>query len=100
MTIIKDPEGNETRALHEMIDFKGCSVLEIGSGDGRLTWRYAGKAAHTTGIDPSAEAIDKARLNTPAELRGRVSFLEASLQDFTASFKGPKFDLAVFAWSL
>jgi cyclopropane fatty-acyl-phospholipid synthase-like methyltransferase len=42
MSIIKDPEGSEIQALFDLYtDWGGKSVLEIGSGDGRLTWRYA-----------------------------------------------------------
>jgi len=43
MVIRTDPENNETRALFDLADFKSKRVLEIGCGDGRLTWRYATK---------------------------------------------------------
>jgi 2-polyprenyl-3-methyl-5-hydroxy-6-metoxy-1,4-benzoquinol methylase len=36
-----DPEGNETTAIHELIDFQGADVLEAGCGDGRLTTTFA-----------------------------------------------------------
>jgi cyclopropane fatty-acyl-phospholipid synthase-like methyltransferase len=32
-----DPEGVETRAIRELIDFAGKDVLEIGCGEGRMT---------------------------------------------------------------
>jgi hypothetical protein len=32
-----DHEGNETRALHELVDFRDKDVLEIGCGDGRMS---------------------------------------------------------------
>ena len=41
MTIRTDPENNETRALLDMANFGGQHVLEIGCGDGRVTWLYA-----------------------------------------------------------
>jgi len=44
MKIRIDPENNEPRALFEIADIKGLHVLEIGGGDGRLTWRYAKEA--------------------------------------------------------
>ena len=50
MTIRSDPENSEIRALFDLVDFCGKHVLEIGCGDGRLTWRYAEAAAHVTGI--------------------------------------------------
>jgi hypothetical protein len=37
MTINVDPENSETRAVFNLADFNGQSVLEIGCGDGRLT---------------------------------------------------------------
>jgi ubiquinone/menaquinone biosynthesis C-methylase UbiE len=100
MAVIKDPEGNETASLHAMVAFKDLSVLEVGCGEGRLTWRYAEKAAHITAIDPDGEAVEKARANLPEKLRGRVSFLESTIEDFTKSFSDRRFDLAIFAWSL
>ena len=45
-----DPEGNETRVIHELVDFAGQRVLEIGCGDGRLIWRYADSAATVLGL--------------------------------------------------
>jgi len=46
MAIRIDPENNETPALFDMVNFGGQRVLEIGCGNGRVTWRYADKAAH------------------------------------------------------
>ena len=40
-----DPEGAELAALGKLVDFAGLHVLEVGCGDGRLTWRYADGAA-------------------------------------------------------
>jgi len=37
MTIRVDPEQNETCALFNFVDLDGRRVLEIGSGNGRLT---------------------------------------------------------------
>jgi hypothetical protein len=34
-----DPEGNETHALHALVNLKAKHVLEIGCRDGRMTWR-------------------------------------------------------------
>ena len=100
MAINKDPEGNETSTLQALVDFKGLSVLEIGCGDGRLTWRYADQAAQVTAIDPDRKDIEAARTNLPERLEGRVSFLESTLEDFAESFSDRRFDLAIFSWSL
>ena len=100
MAVIKDPEGNETSALHAMVDFGGQSVLEIGCGDGRLTWRYAGSAAQVTAIDPDGKDLEMACANLPERLEEKVSFLESTIEDFAKSFRGRKFDVAIFSWSL
>ena len=41
MHLQRDPEQIEIRMLREFADLEGKHILEIGSGDGRLTWRYA-----------------------------------------------------------
>jgi ubiquinone/menaquinone biosynthesis C-methylase UbiE len=100
MTIQIDPEKNETRALFDLADFSGQYVLEIGCGDGRLTWRYADKAAHVTAIDPNADRIDQARENMPDELRDRVEFHTISFEGFAKSSKSSIFDSVILSWSL
>jgi 2-polyprenyl-3-methyl-5-hydroxy-6-metoxy-1,4-benzoquinol methylase len=100
MAVVKDPEGIETAALHRMVDFTGLRVLEIGCGNGRLTWRYSAEAANVTGIDPDEEDINTAQTSTPAELRSKVSFRHSTLEDYAKAFPERNFDLAIFAWSL
>jgi 2-polyprenyl-3-methyl-5-hydroxy-6-metoxy-1,4-benzoquinol methylase len=100
MPIIRDPEGNQTAALHQLVDFAGKRVLEVGCGDGRLTWRYAEKTAQVTGIDPYAEGIRVAKLNTPEHLKERVAFLASTIEDFLFPQDKPRFDTAVLSWSL
>jgi ubiquinone/menaquinone biosynthesis C-methylase UbiE len=100
MTIRADPENNEPRALFELASFGGQRVLEIGCGDGRLTWRYAERAAHVTAIDPFAEGIRQAKENLPPGLHGRIEFLNQPFEDFAAARESAGFDLAILSWSL
>lgn len=100
MAIRIDPEKNERRALLDLVDFAGRRVLEIGCGDGRLTWRYAERAAHVTAIDPSAEAIGRAREDMPEELREHVEFHAAAFDDFAAGSTPSRFELIMLSWSL
>lgn len=100
MSILIDPTGNEIDCLRDMVDLHNLRVLEIGCGEGRLTWRYAGLTAQVTAIDPDSDAIVAAQQNVPAELNSRVTFLATSLQEFAASFSGERYDLALFSWSL
>ncbi len=100
MTVRLDPEKNETRALFELMDFEGKRVLEIGSGDGRLTWLYADRAAHVTAIEPFAPSFAKAEEGLPDELKGRVEFQNISFEDFAADSEPSAFDIAILSWSL
>ena len=100
MTIRIDPENNEIRALIDRVDFSGQRVLEIGCGDGRLTWRYAGRAGHVTALDAFADGITRAKENIPDELKGRVEFQHVAFEDFAAASGPSAFDIAILSWSL
>ena len=100
MAVIGDPENKQTRALFNMVDFGGKHILEIGCGDGRLTWRYADKAAHVIAIDPNAEQIMLAMDHIPIELRNRVEFRCAPFEDFAAASAASAFDIVILSWSL
>jgi 2-polyprenyl-3-methyl-5-hydroxy-6-metoxy-1,4-benzoquinol methylase len=98
MAVVIDPEGHELTALAEVVDFTGLRVLDVGAGDGRLTWRIASQAESVLGIDVDEELIQTARRETPPELRGKVEFRETSL---VALDEPPRrFDLVFFTWSL
>jgi len=98
MPVRIDPEDTETAALHDYVDFSGKRMLEIGCGDGRLTWRYADRAAHIVAIDPKAEDIEIAIEECPAELREKIEFRAARLEEL--DLPAEKFDLALLSWSL
>ena len=46
-----DPAGVELRTIHEIADLRNARVLEVGAGDGRLTFRYAMETNKVVGID-------------------------------------------------
>lgn len=98
MTAVRDPEGNETRVLRQLADFTGKDVLEIGCGDGRLTWRYADTARSVLGLDPSASAIEAAGVALPARLRPKVRFQVGDVT--SAELPTEAFDIGLLAWSL
>ena len=100
MPIRVDPEGNETRALFGSAELDGRSVLEIGCGDGRLTWRYASKAAHVTAIDPHEDSVIRAKASIPEDLRDRVDIMRADFERFAASSGPSAFDTVILSWSL
>ncbi len=98
MTLQKDPERTEERILHKYADFSGKRVLEIGCGEGRLTWKYAAKARQVIGIDPDADSLKVARADRPVDQREIVSFARAS--SLNIPFSKETFDIAILAWSL
>jgi ubiquinone/menaquinone biosynthesis C-methylase UbiE len=95
MSLQIDPERTETKYLHQFADFVGKRVLEIGCGDGRLTWQYAKQAKSVVGIDLNADDLRVATIERPSD--APVSFLHAD--SIHIPFAKRKFDLAILAWS-
>ena len=93
-----DPEGVETRVVHGLIDFAGKDVLEIGCGDGRLTWRFADAAASVLALDPDESAIATARERTPDALKAKLPFRVADVTNIKLA-QGA-YDIGVFSWSM
>ncbi len=98
MTLQKDPEGNEVKYLHKFGDFKNKRVLEVGCGEGRLTWKYASASTLTVGIDSDQTALRVARADSPVDLRTQVHFSGASARNIP--FAHETFDIAILSWSL
>jgi ubiquinone/menaquinone biosynthesis C-methylase UbiE len=93
-----DVFGDEAAAIADVADLRGLRVLEVGAGEGRLTWRFAGETASVLAIDPDEERVAQAREEMPSELAGRVRF---EVMD-AVELEVPKqtFDLALLSWSL
>ena len=105
MPIRLDPEESETAALFDYAgDLAGQRVLEIGCGDGRLTWRYADQAASVIALDPNPDDIALAINNCPTWLLGRIEFKLGTLHELAESLASatqpPGFDMAILSWSL
>ena len=98
MTFQKDAEKHERKALHKLVDFKNQRVLEVGCGEGRLTWEYAYLAQQVIGIDPDPEAIRVAYYDMQPELRKTTAFACAS--SLHLPFPHERFDIALLSWSL
>ena len=97
MEPLRDPEGYEARNLHLAGRFAGKDVLEIGCGDGWLTWQYAGLVEKVTGIDPIRSELQNARTSRPVGITNI-----ALVQTMAESLPFPPgiFDIAVFSNSL
>ena len=51
MSFQKDSDRNEIKYLNKFVDLKDKRVLEIGCGEGRLTWQYARNARSVVAVD-------------------------------------------------
>ena len=98
MGITIDPEETETRILHELVDFHDKDVVEVGCGNGRMTWRYAERARFVLALDPNEALIAEARQQMPERLQSMVSFLTGDAQSVGLPEQG--FDVAILSWSL
>ena len=100
MSVQVDPEGNEIRALFDLVDLSERDVLEIGCGDGRLTWRYEDKTSHVTAIEPFTAAVERAKKHLPEASKGRVELHNVAFEEFAAITEPSTFDIAILSWSL
>ena len=98
MTLQRDPEGFEKKILQKYVEFVNKRVLEVGCGEGRLTWKYADASSLTVGFDPDQDALRIARADSPYNLREHVHFAQASASHIP--FSKETFDIAILAWSL
>jgi ubiquinone/menaquinone biosynthesis C-methylase UbiE len=96
-THVIDPEA-EMAALRTLGGLDGARVLEIGCGDGRLTFRYAPAARSVLAIDPRAKAIAKARDILPVESAEGVRFEIGSALEFDQP--PASFDVGLLSHSL
>lgn len=98
MTLQRDAEQNEAKYLHAFADFAGKRVLEVGCGEGRMTWQYAQTPQITLGVDPDRDALRIATVDRPADLQSKVLFAGSDSQHLP--FSKETFDIAILAWSL
>lgn len=97
MIIRQDPEENEIRSLLRLVDLSERDVLEIGCGDGRLTWRYASQAARVVAIDSFGPSIRQAREDMPGALQDRVELHQVGFLDFASGCASATFDIALLS---
>ena len=98
MTRVVDAEGVHLAAILRAADFSDKRVLEVGCGDGRLTWGIAATSSSVFAFDPKAEDVASARSACPEELRERVRFEVANAEEI--DIEPQSVDLVFFSWSL
>lgn len=93
-----DPAGLELRTILQAVDFRDARILEVGAGDGRLTFRYAGEPRSVVGIDMKEPEIRSAAKTARARFRGDARFLCASAT--ALPFSAEEFEIVLLASSL
>ena len=63
---LRDPQGNESRHAIRYGQIDGKVVLELGCGNGWLTWQLAGDAGSVFGLDPCLSDLVEGKTSQPA----------------------------------
>ncbi len=92
------PPGFELRLIERFVSLRRKRILEIGCGDGRLTFQYATKASSILAIDPDGSSIDEAAAERDARGIDNIDFRVGSIEGLPRN--GAPFDVALFSWSL
>lgn len=95
---VRPADDTELRGLRGERHFRGKDVLDIGTGNGRLSWLIVPLARSVTGLDPDADAIGEARREARRRGVTNATFRVATAQDLGVGRE--QFDTALFSWSL
>jgi predicted RNA methylase len=98
VTRVIDAEGAHLAAILRAADFRERRVLEVGSGEGRLTWGFAPLAASVLAFDPDEAVVASARDDCTEALREKVRFEVARADEIDVP--PHSVDLVFFSWSL
>jgi 2-polyprenyl-3-methyl-5-hydroxy-6-metoxy-1,4-benzoquinol methylase len=91
-------EGVEIALIERFVSLRRKRVLEVGCGDGRLTFQLAPLASSVLAIDPDPPSIDEAAWQQKRRGIGNIDFQVGSIERLSAA--GAPFDVALFSWSL
>jgi ubiquinone/menaquinone biosynthesis C-methylase UbiE len=94
---IRDPENNERRFIQRYFPQSEGRVLDIGCGDGRLTWLFAGSAEFVVGTDIDMDDLRNAKSTPPEAVSAKVCFAAAAGE--AMPFVDELYNLAIFSWS-
>jgi SAM-dependent methyltransferase len=93
-----DPAHVMPYAILQAADLHDARILEVGAGDGRLTFQYASQARRVIGIDTTELDIRSAVATPRKEIPGQVQFLCASAT--ALPFSDEQFEIVLLASSL
>ena len=93
-----DPARLMPRAILNAADFRDQRVLEVGAGDGRLTFQYAAEPRSVVGIDTKEPDIRVASQYPELKRHGDAQFVCASAAFLP--FSAEQFGIVLLASSL
>jgi ubiquinone/menaquinone biosynthesis C-methylase UbiE len=93
----EDMEGNLPRALLEIADFKGKTVIELGAGTGRVTRILAPLAGRVLAFDRSPHMLERARANLSEEIRRNVRL--AAADNLAVPLPDSSAEILIEGWS-
>lgn len=93
-----DPDGLELKTLRGLLDFGGRRVLEVGAGDGRLTFPFDADAAGWVALDPDVDELRRAAQAAPAHGSGSARFMQGDARRLP--FAAGVFDIVFFSHAL
>ncbi|MDO8506142.1 MAG: methyltransferase domain-containing protein [Candidatus Limnocylindria bacterium] len=96
--VVRHPRHGREVALIGRERFRGKDVLDVGSGDGRLSFDLARVARSVLGVDPSLEAVAGATARARDLGLANLSFAVGAAQHLDVGRR--RFDVAIFTWSL
>jgi ubiquinone/menaquinone biosynthesis C-methylase UbiE len=89
--------GMELQLIERFVSLTGRAIIEIGCGDGRLTFQYAPRARRVVALDANAAEIERARAEADRIGAHNIRFLARPAH---RGLPGAPFDVALFTWSL
>jgi methylase of polypeptide subunit release factors len=89
--------GIELRLIERFVSLSDREIIEIGCGEGRLTFQYATRARRVVALDVNAAEIERARAEADRIGARNLRFLA---QPAEGRLPGAPFDVALFTWSL
>lgn len=90
--------GREIEAFGGARRFRGKTVIDIGTGNGRLAFDASRYARRVLGVDPSPDAIAEAQRRARAQAVRNVEFRVGDARVLDVARE--RYDIAIFSWSL